>query len=167
MVDWEAIKTEYCTTGISQEALALEHDVSYSALKRRAQQEKWKDLKQETSRKAAEKTAETITDAKVKKIEKIVDILLSQSMAASRQLTKRAKQIREIEELEDGRQRVTVRTEYEAGNVVDRAGLKILTQAVKDLDEVLRKQRQDAQGGDAENVITVRFENETGKDYSI
>lgn len=166
-VDWDEIKAEYIAGGVSQRALAEEHGVSYKTLRERAVKEKWTELRRKTGEKTAQKLTEAITDAKIKKIEKLVEELIRQSMTAARQNTKRPKTIRETEELADGRVIVTVRTEYEEVNVVDKQGLRLLAQTVKDLDEILRRQRQEAAGGEDTNAIVVRFETPSGADYSV
>ena len=162
--DWTRIKAEYLAGGVSQRMLAEAHGVSYKTLRERAVKEKWTELRRKTGEKTAQKMAEDISDAKVKKISKVVDLLLTQLEAAARQNTRHPVQIRTTKELDDGTVRVTVKTEYEEAHVIDKQGLRLLAQTAKDLDGIMRAQRLEDKGEGAQNVITVRFENE---DYSI
>ena len=157
--DWIAIKAEYIAGDMSQRALAEEHGLNKRELRElrdRAHREKWFDLRREAVQKTAKGLVETISDAKVKKIGKIVDILLAQTMTAARQNNKRPVQIRETEKTPEGGERVTVRTVYEDVGVIDKAGLRLLAQTVKDLDEVLRRQR--AENNDKPGSVTVVFD---------
>lgn len=60
--NWKKIRAEYIKGGISQEKLAAKHGVSYATLRRRAEREKWRDLKAEREQKVAEKLPEKIAD---------------------------------------------------------------------------------------------------------
>lgn len=151
---WDKIKTEYLAGGISQQALAEEYGISYKTLRDRARKEKWTELRAKTREKTGEKLTEAISGAKIKKIETLVDRLLTQANIASKQLGKRPKRITEREKLEDGRERVTVRTEYEEGRVVDPENLRTLSQTARYLYEIV----QGLEGkNEDKNTITVRF----------
>jgi len=153
-IPWNKIKTEYLAGGISQQALADEYGISYKTLRDRAAKERWTELRAKTREKTGEKMTEAISDAKIKKIEQLVDRLLVQANIASRQLTKRPKRITEREKLADGRERVTVRTEYEEGRVVDPENLRTLSQTARYLYEIV----QGLEGkNEDKNTITVRF----------
>lgn len=167
MIDWDAIRAEYIAGGVSQRDLAAEHGVSAGAVRDRCKSEGWVAQRREAAAKTAQKMTESITNAKIKKIEKIVDQLLTQTQIAARQLGKMPKIEQIREELDDGTVRVTVRREYTDAKGVDRAGLRLLSQTVKDLDEVLRRQRADARGGSDDRTIQVVFGSSDEEDYSI
>lgn len=161
---WDKIKTEYLAGGISQQALAEEYGVSYKTLRDRARREKWTELRAKTREKTGEKLTEAISGAKIKKIETLVDRLLTQANIASRQLGKRPRRITEREKLEDGRERVTVRTEYEDGRVVDPENLRTLSQTARYLYEIV--QGLEGKGENADNTIRVEFVTPEEDDYS-
>jgi len=155
MIDWEAIRAEYIAGGVSQRDLAAEHDVSASAIRDRCKAEGWVDQRREAAAKTAQKLTASISDAKIKKIEKIVDQLLTQTQIAAKQLGKLPKIEQVREELEDGTVRVTVRREFVDAKGVDRQGLRLLSQTVKDLDEILRRQRADAEGEKTQEIHVI------------
>lgn len=57
-VSWEAIKTEYITTDISQRKLAEKHGVPYPAIRKRAEREGWYPAKKEHSRRVVAKATQ-------------------------------------------------------------------------------------------------------------
>ena len=61
--DWNAIKTEYISGGISQRKLAEKHGVTYPALRSRADNEGWVELREEIERKTIAKTTRKIAEA--------------------------------------------------------------------------------------------------------
>ena len=69
-VDWNAIRAEYISGGISQRQLAKKHGVSFNTLKYKAQAEGWESRRQETyhnittslPQKVAEATIDTAID---------------------------------------------------------------------------------------------------------
>lgn len=159
---WAKIKTEYIAGGVSMRELAEKHGVSDSTLQKRAAKEGWRELRHKTGEKTAEKLTETISDAKIKKIEELVVKLMKQTDRATRQITMRPVTTRERTiDSETATERVTVRTTYEKTKNVDVPGLRMLTATTKDLYEIVRLLKADT--GET-NAVTVRFED--GEDYS-
>ena len=66
MINWLNIKNEYINSGGSYRALAKKYGVSLSSIQRRAQREKWLDLKRDNISKidleTVEKTVEKASD---------------------------------------------------------------------------------------------------------
>lgn len=166
-VPWDELKAEYAAGNMSYADLAAAHGVPLSTLEQRARREGWVKLRRETRGKTDAKISEAISDAKVKKVQKIVDQLLTQCQIASRQLSKRQKRTTETEKTPEGTVIVTVRTEYEDGHVVDVGNLKALAETVSKLDDMLRKQRVEDAGITDGNQITVVFESADGNDYAV
>lgn len=60
--NWKKIKAEYIKGGISQQKLADKYGISYSTLKRRAQQENWSSSRSEREQLAGKKLAEKLAN---------------------------------------------------------------------------------------------------------
>ena len=157
-VPWDEIKAEYVAGNMSYADLAAAHGVSLRAVEERGKNESWVALRREARGKTAAKLTDSISDAKIEKVNKIVDQLLLQCQIASKQLTKRQRRVTLTEKLPDGGIRVTVRTDSEDGRVVDIGNLKMLSETVTKLDAILRAQRLESSGGAADNTITVIFD---------
>lgn len=162
--DWDAIRAEYIAGSMSQRDLADAHGVRERELRERAAREKWYDLRREAGEKAAKGMVDAISKQKVTKAKKILDQLLTQAQIASRQLTKQPKTITTHEKLPDGTIRVTVKKVYEETKGVDRAGLRLLSQTLKDLTEV--EARLNGQNEKSDNTIRVEFVTPEEEDYS-
>lgn len=78
-IDWIAIKTEYCTTGIGQRKLAKKYGIPFQTLRDRAKVERWYSEKQETlhdiSTISVQKTADAIADREAEVIKVMDDII--------------------------------------------------------------------------------------------
>lgn len=61
--DWNAIRAEYIGGGISQRKLAKKHGVTYPALRSRADNEGWVELREEAERKAIARTTQRTAEA--------------------------------------------------------------------------------------------------------
>lgn len=61
--DWNAIRAEYISGGISQRKLAKKHGVTYPALRSRADNEGWVELRENAERKAIARTTQKIAEA--------------------------------------------------------------------------------------------------------
>lgn len=154
MADWLAIKNEYINTNTSYRKLAEKYEVSSDTLTRRAIREKWKELKEKqystVTAKVQQKTADVVIRREVNRIEKIntlTDTLLSKLEEATEQLNnhlvanKTKTRVIEYkdpaapgkptkETIEENEEKVFI-----VGDI-DRAGLKQLTAALKDLKDV-------------------------------
>ena len=157
-IDWDALKTEYVAGSMSQRDLADAHGLDNREkreLRERAGREKWYGLRKEAGKKTAKELVNAISDAKIKKVGRIIDLLLSKTEQAARQLNKRPVMIRDQETLENGTVRVTVRTKLEDSEIINTADLRILSQTIKDLDESMRRQRQEAAGNTREELHVI------------
>ena len=60
MPNWKKIKAEYIRGGTSYRKLADKHGVSFSSIRRRAEKEKWTDLRTQAEQKASTKIVEIV-----------------------------------------------------------------------------------------------------------
>ena len=164
MADWKKIKTEYITSETSYRRLAEKYGVGRNVIGERARAEKWvqarKEYRDKTVTKSIERIGEKTVD-KMARIDALSDLLLDKLEAAVAELdlqlcTNRTK-VKEIEyhnaQRPDKPTKETVtETETVEGvrSVIDRAGLRQLTAALKDIKEVkmlrseLDRQEQEA-----------------------
>ena len=152
MADWQAIKTEYITTDTSYRKLAQKYGVRYATLQARAKEEKWTDLRDRHRTSTVSKSLTKISNkqaAKLARIEGITDKLLNKLEKAVDELDLEI--IKRKIKVEDGLTETTTETmEAVDGGIVDRAGLRHLTAALKDLKEIqmlrseLDRQEQEA-----------------------
>ena len=152
MADWQAIKTEYITTDTSYRKLAQKYGVRYATLQARAKEEKWTELRDRHRTSTVSKSLTKISNkqaAKLARIEGITDKLLNKLEKAVDELDLEI--IKRKIKVEDGLTETTTETmEAVEGGIVDRAGLRHLTAALKDLKEIqmlrseLDRQEQEA-----------------------
>lgn len=154
--NWNKIRNEYINGNISYQKLAEKHKIPYQTLRDRAIKEKWfnkrKEQRKKISIKTDEKTAEKLAEAEANRLLNIsnaADKLLEKIELATEQLDQfivenKIKQ-REIQYVTDksgfGKPKkevikeVTDKRIVKAGHL-DRAGLKQLTSALKDLKDI-------------------------------
>lgn len=76
MADWVAIRAEYITTQISTRDLAKKHGVSYSTLRKRAENEKWAQTRAEQERMTgalvAQKTMDAVSDQQADRLVQLI-----------------------------------------------------------------------------------------------
>jgi len=152
MADWQSIKTEYITTDTSYRKLAQKHGVRYATLQARAKEEKWTALRDRHRTSTVSKSLTKISNkqaAKLARIEGITDKLLNKLEKAVDELDLEI--IKRKTKVDDGITKTTTETmEAVEGGIVDRAGLRQLTAALKDLKEIqmlrseLDRQEQEA-----------------------
>ena len=149
-INWIDVRTEYITTLTSYRKLADKYGVSFRTLSERAKQEGWRDarasFRENLVTKAVQK-AENRQAARMDRIDKAADRLLSKLERAIDELdmviaTKKTK-TKDIEynngERPDKPTREVIVEEETVETVsvmVDRAGLRMITAALKDLKEV-------------------------------
>lgn len=125
-IDWIKIKNEYINTNISQRKLAEKYGVSVSTLTKKANKEKWQQLKEtqcnKIETKVQQETADKIIESEVNRIEKILG--LGDKLSA-----KIDKAIGQLET-------VIIDGEMVDTGMVDVRGLRSLVQSVKDLKEI-------------------------------
>lgn len=164
MADWNKIKTEYITTDTSYRKLAEKYSLSRNTVAERAKAEKWPSLRRQHRDKTLSKTLESISDQqslKMARIDAVTDKLLEKLERAVEELdihlVKHTTKVKEIEYNNDLRpdkpSKEVIHEEEQLVNVVtvvDRAGLKQIASALKDIKEVqmlrseLDRQEQEA-----------------------
>lgn len=138
MADWQAIKAEYITTDTSYRKLAKKYDVGYQAICHRSKEEGWIAERNQYKNKTVSKAIEKISSQQANKLARInslADKLLEKLEQAAGELDKVI--IVHKEKVEVGNKETT--TEYREsrdGGLVDRAGLRHLTAALKNIKEV-------------------------------
>lgn len=127
MADWQKIKTEYITTDISYRKLAEKYGLRYATLQQRATKEGWPELRDRHRANTVSKVVSKIGDSQAQKMVRIDTIT--------------GKLLDKLEQAVD---------ELDSGGMVDRAGLRQVTAALKDLKEIqmikseLDRQEQEA-----------------------
>ena len=138
MADWQKIKTEYITTDISLRKLAQKYGIRYATLQDRSKKEEWITLRDQHRTSTVSKTISMIGDKqadKLARIEGVTDKLLMKLEQAVDELDLEI--IKRKTKLESEGLEVTTETmEAKEGGIVDRAGLRHLTAALKDLKEI-------------------------------
>ena len=79
MPDFKKIKAEYIRGGVSYRKLADKYSVSFSAIRRRAEKEKWTDLRTQAEQKSSIKIVESVASQEAKRvdgIQTVADMLL-------------------------------------------------------------------------------------------
>lgn len=148
--DWLAMKTEYITTATSYRMLAEKYDVSLMQIATIGKRENWVDLrKQHLNKTLAESLAaskeETVN--RLARIQNATDRLLDKIEQAitelDLQLCKRVEKTKVIEyqnkERPDKPTKETIHEEEtvsEVSSLIDRAGLKQIASALRDIKEI-------------------------------
>ena len=149
-MDWNEIKTEYITTDTSYRKLATKYDVSYTAIGNKSRQEGWVEQRNQFINKTVSKTINSISNKKADRLTRIFDAsdkLLEKLERAVEeldiQLYKQVNKTKVIEynnfERPDKPTKEIIEeteTVKEVTTIVDRAGLKAVTDALKNLKEV-------------------------------
>lgn len=152
MADWQAIKTEYITTNTSYRKLAQKYGVSTTQICNVGRDEGWVELREQHLNKTVAKTIEKIGNkqaAKLARIESITDRLLSKLEKAVDELDLDIIVVKE-KMVTDSGERTEESRFARNGGIVDRAGLRQITAALKDLKEIqmlkseLDRQEQEA-----------------------
>lgn len=136
--DWNRIKTEYITTDISLRKLAEKYGIRYATVQERSKKEDWITQRDRHRTSTVSKSISKISNRqadKLARIEGITDKLLSKLEQAVEELDLEI--IKRKTKLDDDGLEVTTETmEAREGGIVDRAGLRHLTAALKDLKEI-------------------------------
>ena len=137
-MDWLKIKTEYITTDISYRKLAEKYGINYSVLGARGRAEGWVEQRTQFQDKTHTKTVEKIAEKKARQAAKVEDL-------ADKLLIKLDQAIEELDlkvtthkvKVEEGNIETTMEYKVaEEGGTVDRAGLRQLTAALKELQVI-------------------------------
>lgn len=136
--DWNKIKTEYITTDISLRKLAQKYGIRYATVQDRSKKEDWISLRDQHRTSTVSKSISKISDRqadKLARIEGITDKLLMKLEQAVEELDMEIIKRRTKVESE-GLEITTETMEAKEGGIVDRAGLRHLTAALKDMKEI-------------------------------
>ena len=175
MADWQKIKTEYITTDISLRKLSEKHGIRYATVQDRSKKEGWITLRDRHRTSTVSKTMEKISDRqsdKLARIDGITDKLLMKLEQAVDELDLEIIK-KKVKVESEAYEETTETLETREGGIVDRAGLRHLTAALKDLKEIqmlkseldrqeqearianLRKQAQKDENQDRDVTITI------------
>ena len=149
MEDWLKIKTEYITTDTSYRKLAEKYGLRYATVQARGQSEGWGVLRDQYRAKVVSKTIEKTSEKTARQAAKVGDL-------ADKLLVKLEKAIDELDlqvtthKIKTERGSTEETTEFRVavpGGIVDRAGLRQLTGALKELkfikDEISDLERRE------------------------
>lgn len=176
--DWKAIATEYITTRISQRELAKKYNVSMRTLTHRASKEKWTQKREQHCGKVAAKTSEKIADRqattqanRLLRVVEINDKLLDILEAASDQLSRHALPVREtkIKSTKTTTTRTVKTTLQYVDGDVDRAELRHITAAMKNIADVYIKEREarkDDESNTGTQFIFTGVDSDKAEDFS-
>lgn len=171
--DWNRIKTEYITTDISLRKLAQKHGIRYATVQDRSKKEGWITLRDQHRTSTVSKSISKISDRqadKLARIEGITDQLLTKLEQAVSELDMEIIKKKVKVDNDAGLEVTTETMEAREGGIVDRAGLRHLTAALKDLKEIqmikseldrreqearIAKLQKEAEGEDEDNEIQV------------
>ena len=170
-INWISIKNEYINTNISYRKLAEKYELSFATLRTRAKKEDWvaqrEAQRHKVSTKVAQKTAQVVAKKEVDRIERInslADTLLEKLEEATTQLNNHLianKQRTRVIEYKDAKAigkptKETVQETEEKIFVpgdIDRAGLKQLTEALKNLKDVHKDTDVDPNADEGVTII--------------
>ena len=164
--DWQKIKTEYITTDISLRKLSEKYGIRYATVQDRSKKERWITLRDQHRTSTVSKSLSKISNKqadKLARIEGITDKLLTKLEQAVDELDLEI--IKKKTKIDFGTREETVETlEAKEGGVVDRAGLRHLTAALKDLKEIqMLKSELDRQEQEA-RIANLRKQAESEED---
>lgn len=146
------IKTEYITTDISYRKLAEKHGLRYATIQKWGQEENWPELRNQYRADVVSKTVRKIANQKAKqaaKIDSLADKLLVKVEQAIDELDLKVTTHKIKTEVGNTEQTTEFKVATEGGTV-DRAGLRQLTAALRELKEIkgelsdLDRQEQEA-----------------------
>jgi hypothetical protein len=138
MPDWVKIRTEYVTTEASYRELAAKYGVSTVQLARHGKDEKWVEQREQFQHKTITKTLEKVSEKTARQKAKV-------STLADKLLCKLEQAIDELDlnittqkvKTEEGNTETTIEFKVaKPGGIVDRAGLRQLTAALKELQAI-------------------------------
>jgi len=150
MADWQAIKAEYITTDTSYRKLAKKYGISHVQIGNVGKEENWVELRKQYLDEALAKTVDNALDERVDRMTRVMDLtdkLLDKIEQAINEvditLFKHVDKTKVIEynnaERPDKPTKETVHEEekvLEVKTIIDRAGLRQITAALKDIKEV-------------------------------
>ena len=156
MEDWLKIKTEYITTDISYRKLAEKYGVSKAQIYKIGGEEHWVELREQFRSKTIAKTVDKIVEKKARQAARVGDL-------ADKLMIKLEQAIDELDlqvtthKIKTERGSTEETTEFRVavpGGTVDRAGLRQLTAALKEL-QVIKGEVTDLERREREARIDV------------
>ena len=174
--DWQKIKTEYITTELSLRQIAQKYGLRYATVHERSKKEDWNTLRDKHRTSTVSKTLQRISNKQVDhmaRIDGITDKLLIKLEQAVNELDLEIRKRKTKTETVKGIEETVEWTEAIEGGIVDRAGLKQITSALKDLKEIqmikseldrreqearIEKLRRESEKEDSSKTITVTLE---------
>lgn len=182
-MDWNVIKTEYITTDTSYRKLATKYHVSYTAICNKSRQENWVEQRNQFINKTVSKSINSISDKTADRLTRIFNVsdkLLEKLERAVEeidiQLIKKVNKTKTIEYDNNFRpdkptKEIVEETEevQEVTTIVDRSGLKAITDALKNLKEVqMLRSELDIQEQEARiNNLRKQAESDDDKDKDV
>lgn len=170
MIDWIKIRNDYINGHISYRKLAEKHNVSFNTLQQKAREQKWFEKKKEQHEKINEKLLQKTAE---KLAEKEADRLLRISDAADKLLKKIELATEQLDlYLERTKVKTPIKVKDEkTGDIldayqeneklkvakltrIDRAGLKQISSALKDLRDIQFASNEEKQQ-DSEKIVFV------------
>ena len=73
-MDWKKLRAEYIAGGTSYRKLAEKHNVSFHTLRKRAADEKWKELRDKTTAKTVTKIIEIESDKQADRMKRLLTV---------------------------------------------------------------------------------------------
>ena len=138
MADWQAIETEYITTDTSYRKLSEKYGIAKNRIAEHGRKEGWKEKRARFKDKTVSDSVRKISSqrsTKAARIDKAADRLIEKLEKAIDELDLKIT-TRKIKEEVGNTEITTEFREATEGGIVDRAGLRQLTAALKDLKEV-------------------------------
>ena len=92
-VDWNALKAEYIGGGVSVQALADKHKLAYGTVRRRYEEDNWKEAREKARQKSSEMAAKKTADAAAAnavKLEKARALLIDKILQAIEKMPNQA-----------------------------------------------------------------------------
>ena len=170
MEDWLKIKTEYITTDTSYRKLAEKYGVHYQTICARSKAEGWILLREQYQNRTITKTVEKISNQTAKqaaKVNTLADKLLVKLEQAIDELDLKVTTHKIKTETGNTEQTMEFKVASEGGTV-DRAGLRQLTAALKELKEIkgelsdLDRQEQQARIANLQKQAAKNDDNNSG-----
>ena len=113
-MEWKKLKAEYIAGGISYRKLADKYGVSFHTLRKRAADEKWHELRDKASARAATKIVEIESDKQAERMKRLLNV--SDELLSVVETAVRAFQVGEL--------------------MLDKSALKSLSGTIKDIRDI-------------------------------
>ena len=115
-INWLKIKEEYITSSISQRDLANKYNVSVDTLIKRANREKWADLREKTEKEITTKLQQKHANKLLSVYEKSLDLL--EELLDSRPKGSGTKHVKKVRAKDENGKWATVEDEWKTSDIV-------------------------------------------------